>query len=85
MSCENEVDIDNKLNNHLTKTYIINSTFRRQKTLNKTRIKLSNTPAVPGLLSGSENWTIKRKKYKKNNSGRDEMFEKYSRIHLDRS
>ena len=79
------MDIDSKLNNHLTITGLINSMIIPQKTLKKTRIKLSNTPAVPGLLSGSENWTIKRKKYKNNNSGRDEMCEKYSRIHLDSS
>ena len=32
---ENEVDIDNKLNNHLTITGLINSMFRPHKTWNK--------------------------------------------------
>jgi hypothetical protein len=40
-------------------TGILNNVFRPQKTLNKTRIKLYNTPAVPVLLYGSEIWTIK--------------------------
>jgi len=58
---EKEVNIDSKLNNHLKITGIINSVFRTQKTLKKTRIKLYNTLAVPGFLNGSENWTIKRR------------------------
>jgi hypothetical protein len=33
--------------------------FRPKKTLEKTRIKLNNTPALPTLLYGNENWTIK--------------------------
>jgi hypothetical protein len=33
--------------------------FRPQKTLNKTRIKLCNTLALPVLLYGRETWTIK--------------------------
>ena len=33
--------------------------FKPQKTLKKTRIKLYNTLALPGLLYGSETWTIK--------------------------
>jgi hypothetical protein len=33
--------------------------FRPQKFLEKTRIKLYNTLALPALLHGSENWTIK--------------------------
>jgi len=37
----------------------INNVFRSQKTLKKTRIKLYNTLALPGLLYGSETWTIK--------------------------
>jgi hypothetical protein len=35
--------------------------FRPQKTLKKTRIKLYNTLALPALLDGSENGTIKAK------------------------
>jgi hypothetical protein len=53
--------------------------FRPQKTLKKTRIKLYNTLALPVLLYGSETWTI----VQKNNSGRDKIHEKNSRIHLD--
>ena len=33
--------------------------FRPQKTLKKTRIKLYNTLALPAVLQGSENGTIK--------------------------
>jgi hypothetical protein len=33
--------------------------FNPKKTLKKTRIKLYNTLALPTLLHGSENWTIK--------------------------
>jgi hypothetical protein len=33
--------------------------FRAQKTLKKTKIKLYNALALPALLYGSENWTIK--------------------------
>jgi hypothetical protein len=36
-------------------------TFRPQKTLKKTRIKLYNTLTLPVLLYGSETWTIKAK------------------------
>jgi hypothetical protein len=49
------MDIDNKLNNYLRITYIINNAFRPKKT----RIKLYNTLALPTLLYGSENWAIK--------------------------
>jgi hypothetical protein len=40
-------------------TGITNNVFRHQKTLKKTRIKLHNTLALPALLYGNENWTIK--------------------------
>jgi hypothetical protein len=40
-------------------TVIIKKTFRPQKTLTKTRIKLYNTLALPVLLYGSETWAIK--------------------------
>ena len=39
ISCEGELDIDNKLNNFLKITGILNSVFRPLKTLKKTRIK----------------------------------------------
>ena len=52
---EKEVDIDNILNKYLKITGIIINMFKTQKT----RIKLYNTLALPGLPYGSENWTIK--------------------------
>ena len=55
-----ELDVDNKLNNFLKITGILNNVFRPQKkNLKKTRIKLYNTLALPVLLYGSETWTIK--------------------------
>jgi len=59
ISYEGELDIDNKLNNFLKITGILNNGFRPQKTLKKTKIKLHNPPALPVLLQGSETWTIK--------------------------
>jgi len=56
---EGELDSDNKLNNFLKITGILNNVFRPQKTLKKTRIKLYNTLALPFLLYGSKTWTIK--------------------------
>jgi hypothetical protein len=52
-------DIDNKFNNNLKITDITNNTFRPQKPLQKTRIQLYSILFLPGLLYGSENWTIK--------------------------
>ena len=54
ISYEGELDIGNKRNNFLKITGILNDLFRPQKTLNKTRIKLYNTLALPFLLYGSE-------------------------------
>jgi len=54
-----ELDIDNKLNNFLKITNILNNVFRPQRTLEKTRIKLHNKLALPVLLYGSETWTVK--------------------------
>jgi hypothetical protein len=53
------MDIDNKLNNYLKITVFINNVFRPKKTVNKTRMKLYNTLALPTLLYSSDNWTIK--------------------------
>jgi hypothetical protein len=54
------MDIENKLNNYLKITCIVNNNvFRPKKTLQKTRIKLYNKLTLPTLLYGSENWTIK--------------------------
>ena len=53
------MDINNKLNNFLKITGILNNVFRPQETLKKTRIKLDNTLALQVLLYGSETWTIK--------------------------
>jgi hypothetical protein len=63
ISCETELDIDNKLNNYLKITGILNNVFRPQKILKKTRIKLYNTLALPVLLCGSEMGTIKAREY----------------------
>ena len=59
ISYEGELDIDNKLNNFLKITGILNNVFRPQKPLKKTRIKQYNTLALPVLLYGSETWTIR--------------------------
>jgi hypothetical protein len=53
------LDIDNKLNNYLKTTGILNHVFRPHKTLKKKIIKLCNTLALPVLLYSSEIWTIK--------------------------
>ena len=63
-------------------TGFLNTMFRPQKNLKKTRTKLCPTLNLPFLLYGSETWTIKARQ--KNNSGRDEMYEQISRIRLDR-
>jgi hypothetical protein len=60
MSYENEMVIENKLNNYLKITGIINYVFKPHKTLIKTRIQLDNTLALQPLLYGSENWTAKQ-------------------------
>jgi len=54
-----DLDTDNKLNNFLKMTGILNNVFRPQKTLKKTRVKLHNTLSLPVLLHGSETWTVK--------------------------
>jgi hypothetical protein len=56
---DKEVDIDNKMNNYLKITGIINNMFRPQKTLKKTILKLYNTLDLLTLLYGNENWTVK--------------------------
>ena len=57
---EGELEIDYKLNTFLKITGILNSVFRPQKPLKKTKIKLYNTLALPVLLYGSKTWTIKQ-------------------------
>jgi len=59
ISYEGELDIDNKLNNFLKITGILNKVFRPEEALKKTIIKLYNTLALLVLLYGSETWTIK--------------------------
>jgi hypothetical protein len=49
------------LNNYFKITDIINSAFRREKNLKKTRIKLYNTIDLPLLLYNSENWTVEER------------------------
>ena len=54
------MDIDNKLNNYLKITGILNNALSPpRKPLKKTRIKLYSTLALPFRLYGSETWTIK--------------------------
>ena len=55
---------------------IINKVFRPLKNLKKPRIKLYNTVALPSLLYGSENRTIKGREKKR--SSRNELYEKSS-------
>ena len=55
---DKEVDVDNKLNNYLKITGIINNMFRPHRRLNKTRMNLCSTLALPALLCGSDNMTI---------------------------
>ena len=61
MYYERELDIDNKLNNYLKITGILNNVFKPQKkkNLKKRIIKLHKTLALLVLLYGSEMWTIK--------------------------
>ena len=58
--------------------------FVPQKTSKKKRTEVYYTLTLPALLYGNENWTIKSKRRKKNNSSRDKIYEKDSRIHLYR-
>jgi hypothetical protein len=60
-----EVDVDNKLSNYLKITGIINNTFKPQKTLKKTGLKLYSTLALTDLLCGSQNRAIKAKDTRK--------------------
>jgi hypothetical protein len=46
ISYEKELNIDNKLQNYLKITGIINNVFRQQKPLKETRVKLYNTLAL---------------------------------------
>jgi hypothetical protein len=55
ISYERELYIDNKLNNYLKITGILNTVFIPQKTLLKTRIKLYNTPAGPPSVMWQRN------------------------------
>jgi hypothetical protein len=59
ISYEKKAYIDNKLSSYFNITGTINSVSRPQKALKKTRIKLYSTVALPAVLRGSENWTIK--------------------------
>jgi hypothetical protein len=53
------VDIDRKLDNYLKIAGIINNMCIPQKTSKQTITKLYNMLALPALLYGCENWTIK--------------------------
>jgi hypothetical protein len=78
------VDIDNKLNNYLKITGIVNNMLRPQKTLNKTRLKLYNTLALTALLCGSQNCAIEARDAGKITGAEEKYSEKNSRIYLDR-
>ena len=84
ISYEKELDVDNKLHNYLKMTGILNNVFRPQKTFKKTRLKLYNTLALPVLLYGSETWTVKARDARRV-TATEKIYEKNSRIHLDRS
>ena len=84
ISHENEVDNDNKLNNYLKITGIINCRFRPQETLNKTRIKLNITLALPALSHGSEKWTITARDARRIAAAEMKYMGKKSRKHLAR-
>ena len=59
--------------------------FRAQKTLKKTKIKLYNALALPALLYGSENWTIKGRDARRITTAELKyMYIKKGRIYLDR-
>jgi len=58
ISHDKEVDVDNKFNNYLKITCIINNMFRPEGTLNKTRINVYSALALPALSYFSENMTI---------------------------
>jgi len=49
------------IHKYLNITGFLNNVFRPQKTLEKTRMKLYNTLALPVLLYGSGTWTVKAK------------------------
>ena len=92
---EKEVDIDNKSSTYLKVTNITNNVFRPQKTLKKTkiklclkktRIKLYITLALPALLYGSENWTIKARDKRRITAAEIQArYVKNNRICLDSS
>jgi len=54
------MDIDNKLNNLLKITGILNNVFRPQITLKKTTIKLHNTLALPVLYMAAKVGLLKQ-------------------------
>ena len=78
------MDIDNKLHKYLKITGILNNVFRPQKTLKKTRIKLCITLALPVLLYASETWTIKARDARRITAVEIKIYEKNSRINLER-
>jgi hypothetical protein len=59
MSNEGEKDIDVKIPKFLKITGLINTIFKPSKFQKQTRIQIYNTLALPTLLYGSENWTMK--------------------------
>jgi hypothetical protein len=59
LSYEGEKDIDVKISKFLKITGLINVIFKPSKVQKQTRIQIYNTFALPTLLCGSENWTMK--------------------------
>jgi hypothetical protein len=59
ISYEKEKDINSKITTFLKITGIISNTFKPYKVQKGTQIKLYNSLALPVLLYGSENWTVK--------------------------
>jgi hypothetical protein len=78
------MDIDDKLNNYLKITDIMDNVFGQQKTLHETRMQLHSTLTLAAVLHSSGNWTIKARDARSMRS-RDEIHEKNRRIHLDRT
>jgi hypothetical protein len=52
-------DIDVKISKFLKITHLINTIFKPSKVQKQTRIQIYNTLALPTLLYGSKNWTVK--------------------------
>lgn len=61
LSYEAEKDIDIKLSEFLKVTGLISMIFKPSEVQKRTRIKIYNTLALPTILYGIENWTMKKR------------------------